>query len=315
MPAEPQSAADLAIQAASPALWAALSPRGRAAQVPENFLPQQSAAARGKTWNATIGQITDGRGGALPLSPIAAALAGLDPALRNQALLYSPVEGSAELRRLWREHQRRGRPEAPPSSLPLVTAGPVLALSLAAGLFISEGQTVLLAGPAEAPEIPETPEIFTLRTGASAKPCSLEELRAALASTGPGEPVVVVLCPPHGLGQRSPLIDTLTQAAGRGPLVVVLDETSLPQGSSLFWDLADRHPALLPVKVDGPGELGFPGSGVGFFTLALDPETEVAQAMEGKAKMLLRAEVGSPPALGQAVLSAALREEGEEGKA
>src|SRR5947209_15263420 len=135
---DPVTAADQAIATARPALWAALSPLGRQAQVPENFLPQQTAEARGKRWNATIGQITDGRGGALPLSPMAAALGGLAPALANQAFLYSPVEGLAELRRRWREHQRqRAAPANAPSALPIVTAGPGRALGRAADVFLA----------------------------------------------------------------------------------------------------------------------------------------------------------------------------------
>jgi hypothetical protein len=56
---------------------------------------------------------------------MAAAVAGLDEAERSRAFLYSPVEGFPDLRSRWRERQRRGVPEELPSSLPLVTAGPV----------------------------------------------------------------------------------------------------------------------------------------------------------------------------------------------
>ncbi len=300
--------ADIAIRDASPAFWAALSPLGRQAQVPENFLPQQTAEARGKTWNATIGQITDGRGGALPLPPMAAALGGLDPVRRNQAFLYSPVEGFAELRRSWRERQRRGRPEALPSGLPIVTSGPVLALSLAATLFLDAGRTVVLP----APHPPGYPDIFTLRTGARALFAPESALAPALTELPPGEPVLVVLRTPAGPGEpvlseeeRRRVIEALARAAAERPLIALLDDTWERQGSSLFWDLLGLHPNLIPVKVDGAdGELGFPGGGVGFLTFPFAPETAVATAIEGKVKMLSRAVVGSPPAAGQAILLA-----------
>ncbi len=294
------SAADRSLRDASPAFWEALSPLGRQAQVPENFLPQQTAEARGKAWNATIGQITDGHGGALPLSPMAAALAGLDPARRNQAFLYSPVEGLAELRQRWRERQRREHPDAPPTGLPLVTSGPVLALSLAASLFLAPGRTVLLPDP----HPPGYPDIFTLRTGAQARTAPPGALAEALAELQAGEPVLVVL--------RNPLartaIDDLAHAAQARPVVALLDDVEEKEGnSSLFWDLLDRHPSLIPVKVDGAdGDLDFPGAGVGFLTFPFDPESAVATAIEGKVKMLSRAVVGSPPATGQAILLAAL---------
>ena len=86
-----------ALRSVSPALWAALSPLARPLRLPANFLPQQTAEARGKTFNATIGQITDGKGKAVPLGPMAEALGGLTEELRNRALLYSPVEGFADL--------------------------------------------------------------------------------------------------------------------------------------------------------------------------------------------------------------------------
>jgi len=300
--------ADIAIREASPAFWAALSPLGRQAQVPENFLPQQTAEARGKTWNATIGQITDGRGGALPLPPMAAALGGLDPARRNQAFLYSPAEGLAELRRSWRERQRHGRHEALPSGLPIVTSGPVLALSLAGTLFLDAGRTVLL--PASHP--PGYPDIFTLRTGARAIFALESALAETLAKLPPGEPVLLVLRSPAGPGEpelseeeRRKVIGSLVRAAAERPLIALLDDTWEREGSSLFWNLLGLHSSLIPVKVDGAdGEIGFPGGGVGFLTFPFAPETAVATAIEGKVKTLSRAVVGSPPAVGQAILLA-----------
>ncbi len=141
------SEADRAIQAASPALWDALSPLGRRLRQSANFLPQQTAEARGKAFNATIGQITDGRGKAVSLPSMAGAL-GMSEAERSQAFLYSPVEGLAELRRLWRARQRGDRPESLPSSLPIVTLGAAQAWALVAEMFAAEGRAVVLAEPA-----------------------------------------------------------------------------------------------------------------------------------------------------------------------
>ena len=70
---DPVLDSDAVIQRDGPAVWETLSPLGRRAHQPANFLPLQSAEARGKPFNATIGQITDGHGRALPLSPMAAA--------------------------------------------------------------------------------------------------------------------------------------------------------------------------------------------------------------------------------------------------
>jgi aspartate/methionine/tyrosine aminotransferase len=140
---DPLARANQALERETPALAAALSPLGRRVVFPPD-IPFQAAQAKTKTYNGTIGQITDGHGGAVPLPALAAALSGLSAADLNQALLYSPVEGLAELRRRWREWQRRGVAPEVPSSLPIVTAGLTHGLSLVADLFGGEGRAVAI---------------------------------------------------------------------------------------------------------------------------------------------------------------------------
>ncbi len=309
----PPSAADETIRRECPALWACLSPLGRRLRLPANFLPQQSAEARGKPFNATIGQITDGGGRAVPLPAMAAAVAGLDDAARSRAFLYSPIEGILDLRRLWRERQRQGIREDLPSSLPLVTAGPVQALALLAELLAGEESAVVL--PEAAP--PGYATTFTLRTGA--RVASLDELadgEAALVVVGGGGKTAGR----EGEGAARPaLLARLAGAVARRPLAVVVDDAVLPRhedhtgagesgGSrSLFWHLLAHYPAVVPFKVDAASpDLGAAGDGVGFLTLPFPPESELAQAFESKVKTLLRALVGSPPAFAQALLLDAL---------
>ena len=275
------SPADEAIRRGCPALWECLSPLGRRLRQPANFLPQQSAEARGKPFNATIGQITDGHGRAVPLPAMAAAVSGLEEAQLSRAFLYSPVEGFPELRRAWRERQRRGVAEDLPSTLPLVTAGRVQALAIAAELFAGEGTPVAL--PAGAPE--DYAATFTLRTGA--RRVGLEEL----GRESDGEAAVAVL----GREAGGEPLAALAGVAAHRPLAVIVDDGEAP-APSLFWRLAALHPNLFPVKVDAAGE------GVGFLTFPFPPESDLAAAIESKAKTLLRALIGSPPAFAQALL-------------
>ncbi|HWM94776.1 MAG TPA: hypothetical protein VN493_28745 [Thermoanaerobaculia bacterium] len=265
------SSADEAIRTASPALWAALSPLGRRVQQPVHFLPLQTAQARGKAFNATIGQITDGRGRAVPLPTLEAALGGLDDAARSQALLYSPVEGLAEMRRTWRERQRRERPDAPPSSLPLVTVGAEQGRTLVGELFAGEGRIVVLPEPVQASDR----DLFHLRLGA--------DVRTSVDDLPEGEPVLVVM--DGSKGNREDLV----RAASRGPVVAIVD--------GLFWDLIGLHENLFPIRVEGVD-----GLGVGFVTFPYPPDSAVADALEKKAKMLLRAQVGGPSTAMQTVL-------------
>ena len=329
------------IREQAPGLWRALSALGRRVRQPEDFLPQQSAEARGKPFNATIGQITDGHGHAVELPALGAALAALPAAERSRALLYSPLEGLPELRQLWRERQRRGWPAEVPSSLPLVTAGPSLARQVLAELFAGEGGTVVLQRPAPA-GLEDARELFELRRGArvlevEADPAALAE---ALDGLPAGEPVLVLLAgaaAPSGPGQDTclrRLPDLWEKAAASRPVIALVEDGPAAVdavgaggadgaesaesaegdgGNQLFAALIGRQAGLVAFRIEGTAKLGFPGAGLGFLTLPFEPDSRLAQELEKKLKMLLRAAVGSPAALTQVLLLAALAVPGERG--
>jgi aspartate/methionine/tyrosine aminotransferase len=297
------------------ALWEALSPLGRRARQPAAFLPLQTAEARGKAFNATIGQITDGHGRAVPLPSMAAALAGLPEAERSRAFLYSPVEGLPELRQRWREWQRRDQGEERPSSLPLVTVGTSHARLLAAEMFVTESRTVITFEPCP----PEERDLFETRLGARLHPLPLQDGRfdptaavRALGEVPVGEPAVLLLRFPNDGGytpkyrEKMAFRRSLAEGATERPVIVLVDDTwevpDAPSGS-FFWLLHGCHPNVVPIKLDGAdGHLGFSGGRVGFLTFPFAPESGIAKALESKVKMLLRAEVGSPSAAAQMVL-------------
>ncbi|HEX4964499.1 MAG TPA: aminotransferase class I/II-fold pyridoxal phosphate-dependent enzyme [Thermoanaerobaculia bacterium] len=310
-----------------PALFAALSPLGRRAFFPPD-IPAQAAEARGTALNGTTGQITDGRGGAVRLPAVAAAFGDLPAKDLDQALLYSPVEGLPEVRRRWREWQRRQAPAGAPSSLPLVTAGLSHALSLAADLFGGEGRAVAIPSPFWG----NYRQAFAVRTGSRVLtgPAYVEgrynprAIPEALASLPAGEPAVALLNVPSNPGGYSPdreerreTVAALLAEAGRRPLVVLCDdayaglvfEPEIPR-ESLFWDLAGAHPNLTAVKIDGATkEFSFFGGRVGFLTFAVEPESAVARSLESKVKMLVRSAIGSPVSSSQVILLQALRQE------
>jgi len=330
---DPQAAVNAPLEQGAPALFRALSPLGRRAYLPPD-IPAQGAQARGKTLNGTIGQITDGRGGAVPLPRMAAALSGLSPEDRNQALLYSPIEGLPEVRRRWREWQRRGLPESlrgVPSTLPLVTAGLTHSLSVVADLFGGEGKALAVPRPFWG----NYRQTFAARTGAVVLSApayvdgryNVHAIAEALDGLPDGEPAVTILNLPSNpggysltAGEREQVVASLRGVAERRPFVVICDdayaglvfEPDVPR-SSLFWDLIGLHPNLVPVKVDGATkEFSFFGGRVGFVTFAFEPDSEVAQSLESKMKMLVRSTIGSPVAASQVILLQALRQDGIE---
>lgn len=313
-----------AIAAASPALHELLSPLGRRVYFPPD-IPFQAAQARGKTYNATIGQITDGYGQALPVPALAEGLSGMPAGARNRALLYSPVEGIPEVRRSWRAWQRRNQGETPESSLPIVTGGLTHGLSIVADLFGGEGRHVVVPAPFWG----NYRQTFGLRTGARVTPAPVYRdgrfepaaITEAVAALPGQEPAVVILNFPSNPGGYSPTVGERMQLTGglaleaaRRPLLVVCDdaylglvyEDEVPR-ESLFWELAAAHPNLVPVKVDGATkEFSFFGGRVGFLTFPFAIGSEVAAALESKVKGLVRAAMGSPVATSQMLLLAAL---------
>jgi aspartate/methionine/tyrosine aminotransferase len=312
------------LAAAAPELWSALSPLGRRIHFPLD-IPFQAAQAKGKTFNGTIGQITDGRGNAIALSAFSEALSGLNVAERNRALLYSPVEGFTDVRQAWGRWQRRAVTTELATTLPFVTAGLGQALALLADLFGGDGRAVVVP----APYWGNYRATFGTLTGARMVPTAAYEgdgfgaasLAQALSELPVGEPAVVMLNLPSNPGgysltiaERAQVKKLLLAAAEDRVLVVICDdayaglvyEAETP-AASMFWELGGQHKNLLPVKVDGiTKELAFFGGRLGFITFAADPDSELAQALENKLKGLVRSGMGSPVAVTQVLAKKAL---------
>ncbi|MFL6258740.1 MAG: aminotransferase class I/II-fold pyridoxal phosphate-dependent enzyme [Thermoanaerobaculia bacterium] len=257
---------------------------------------------------------------------LASAFGDLSPGDLAAALGASPVEGLPEIRRRWRERQRRGVPDGAPSTLPLVTAGLSHGISLLADLFGGEGKVVAVPTPFWG----NYRQAFALRTGARVltAPAYVDgrynprAIADALAGVPEGEPAVGILNIPSNPGgytpdreERRATVESLLAEAGRRPLVIVCDdayaglvfELEIPR-ESLFWDLAGAHPGLLAVKVDGATkELSFFGGRLGFLTFGVEPESEVARELAAKVRKLVRMELGSPPAVSQGIALQALR--------
>jgi aspartate/methionine/tyrosine aminotransferase len=326
---DPSAGINSAIEEASPALAAALSPLGRRLVFPPG-IPFQAAQARGKAFNGTIGQVTDGAGHALALPSLEAALAGLDDELRNRAFLYSPIAGLPGVRQAWQERQRAGQPaQTPETTLPIVTVGLTHGLSIVADMVTGEGTKVVIPDPLWG----NYRQIFSLRRGAEIVPAPAyregpdgprydpSAVATALDRLPEGEPAVAIVNLPSNPGgysltaaERTRMRASLVAAAERRPLVVVCDdayaglvyEDDIPR-ASLFWELLGAHPNLVPVKIEGATkELSFFGGRVGFVTFPFAPESEIAAALESKVMSLIRSTVGSPVAASQAVVLRAL---------
>lgn len=300
-----------------PAAARCLSPLGRRAVFPRG-IPYQASAASKTDINATIGQLTDGRGAPMPLPAMAGVLDAL-PA--RDAFLYAPVEGPAALRKAWLDRQKRLAGFDAAVASPVVAHGLTHALSIVAELFADEDTDVVLPAPCwENYDL-----LFTLHAGArfltypffegdrfnvDGLAAALERVRkkAIIVLNFPGNPTGYMPTPE----EARQIVDVLT--SWRGPGVVVLDDAYQGwvyeddlQPRSLFWELVERADPerLLPIKVDGATkELLFFSSRVGFLTTPATGDAEAA--MLSKIKFVIRGTVGCASGPAMALVSRTL---------
>ncbi len=308
------------LRSVHPAAAACLSSVGKRMFFPKG-IPAQATEARSADINATIGQLTDGAGGALPLASLSQHLQGLD--LRD-VFLYTPQGGQRPLRAAW--GARLTRPGDAPITSPFVTVGLTHGLSLVGDLFADEDTDVLLPDPGWG----NYDLIFGARRGARIVRYpvfqdgrfSSEAMAKALAQVRT-KAVVVLNFPGNPTGytpseaELRPWLDAI--AATDKPLVVVSDDAYAGfvyepgrLSRSPFHEVATMDPErILAVKVDGATkELVFFGARVGFMTFAA--EGEAAAILEEKLKGAARSSVSTAPAVSQAMVTAALADPGLE---
>ncbi|MFA4945030.1 MAG: aminotransferase class I/II-fold pyridoxal phosphate-dependent enzyme [Lentisphaeria bacterium] len=313
-----------AIAAVNPAVLAMLSARGRKIYFPKLGILAQSAEARGKAINATIGTALDEDGGPLCLSSLAAQM----NLPKGAAFPYAPSPGLPEIREQWGKMMLAKNPglAGKAFSQPIVTCALTHGLSMAAYLFCDAGDVLLtsdlywenydlLFGISHGAQTVSYPT-FTPAGG-----FNLEGLRQALAAR-PEKKLLIALNFPNNpagytlLEKEVPELKRLLVAeaeAGR-ELVVLLDDAYFglvfEEGvhlQSLFVDLCDAHPNLLAVKLDGPTKEDYVwGFRVGFITFGVKGGTPALyQALEGKCAGAIRANISNASLPAQSMLLAA----------
>ena len=320
------------LEKAAPEVLDMLSARGRRLYFPKGILTQSAEAdAHAHFLNATIGIATEGDG-PMHLPSLQSRLAGVAPA---DAYDYAPVAGRPELRRLWREKLLAENPSLAGKrfSEPIVTSAITHGLSLVGDLFVDAGDRLLLPDKLWGNyrlmyEVRYGAEIVTypfFRAGHF----DTEGFAAALAEQARGRSKLLVLLnfPNNPTGytptpaEGEAIVRALVERAERGSrIVAVLDDayfglfyhlggTSLTE--SLFAPLANRHPNLLAVKLDGATKEFFAwGLRCGFLSFAAgssDGADIVAEVLEAKLKGAIRSGISSSPQLSQSLVEAALR--------
>ncbi len=291
-----------------------LSALGKSIYFPKEGILSQSAEAKAKAkkFNATIG-IAIENGQPMHLKVIQDTLSTYNP---KDIYEYAPPAGKPELRTAWRKKMLEENPGIGSKLIgnPIVTNALTHGLSIAADLFADVGDAVII--PDKNWENYEL--TFEIRRGAQIVNYPLyneqerfnsEGLREALlAQKSKGKAIVVLNFPNNPTGYTPDVEDgnaittAIKEAAEAGINVVVLTddayfglffENSLHE--SLFGQLADLHPRVLAVKIDGATKEEYVwGFRVGFITYAGQSDA-LLSALEQKTMGIIRATISSGP--------------------
>ncbi len=315
----------------APEVLAMLSPLGRRLYFPKGILSQTAEAkARAKRFNATIGIATED-GGPMVLPSMLRFVNDISPA---DAFNYAPPAGRPDLRERWSAKLLDENPALRGKKFgqPIVTSAITHGLALVGDLFVGEGDRILLPDKLWG----NYRLTYEIRLGArvvtfpfySGDGFHTEAFASALAEQSAGREKLIVLLnfPNNPTGymptpaEGDAIARALTAQADKGTkLVVLLDDAyfglfyhlgAASMTESLFGLLANRHPNLLAVKLDGATkELFVWGLRCGFVTFGpgrAETAEAVCAALDAKARGAIRGAISNTPQLSQTMVAKAL---------
>lgn len=308
------------IEKINPSVLAMLSNRGKNIFFPKLGILAQSAQAKGKAINATIGEAVEDDGTSMHL-PEFDALLNLPV---SNIFPYAPSFGKPELRSFWKENIYKKNPslkEAPISN-PIATNGLTHGISMAGYVFANEGDTVLLSNH----YWENYNLIFENNYGAKVDTFELfkdggfnvEDFARQLNAIK-GDKVITLLNFPNNPSGYTPLKDeikgivkSIKDVADKGKKVVVLiddayfglvyEENVFTE--SIFVELANLSENVLAVKLDGPTKEDYVwGFRVGFITYGIKGGTpDLYEALENKTAGAVRGNISNISQLSQSLL-------------
>lgn len=297
-----------------------LSERGKNIFFPKLGILAQSAQAKGKAINATIGEAVEDDGSSMHL-PEFDALLNMPTAT---IFPYAPSFGKPELRTLWKESIYRKNPSLKDTiiSNPIATNGLTHGISMAGYLFANEGDTVLLSNH----YWENYNLIFENNYGAKVSTFELFDnggFNVADFSKQlnkiEGEKIITLLNFPNNPSGYTPLtseikaiVAEIKKVADKGKKVVVLIDDAYfglvyEEGvftESIFVELANLSENVLAVKMDGSTKEDYVwGFRVGFISYAIKGGTaELYEALENKTAGAVRGNISNISQLSQSLL-------------
>jgi aspartate/methionine/tyrosine aminotransferase len=313
-------------------LLKSLSRIGRHLYFPKGILPQ-SAEAKEKAHhlNATIG-IAKEKGHIMHLKSVMDHIQTIRP---SEALSYAPSFGIPELRKAWQAEifKKNSSLSFKSISLPVVTCGITHGVSLLADMWVDPEDVVIL------PKMMwgNYNLIFNIRRGAQLShydmftpqgTFNLDAFAKCIANEAKQrDKLIVILNFPHNPSGYTPtneeseqIVDILMQTAQDGTQVIAATDDAYfglfygprPLKESLFAHLANLHPRLLAVKLDGATKENYVwGLRLGFITYGCHVDGDpmpVYDALEKKTAGCIRGTISNASHLSQSILLKSMKD-------
>ena len=296
-----------------------LSERGKNIFFPKLGILSQSAQAKGKNINATIGEAIEDDGTSMHLSEfdklIKLPLGSVYP--------YAPSFGKKELRDCWKEfiYQKNPSLGTTPISTPIVTCGLTHGISISSYLFVDEGDTVVI------PDLFWENYSLIFENAYKGKIVTFPFFKDGgfnvegfyeTLNNIEGKIVLLLNFPNNPTGY-TPLIseidlivNAIQKQAERGKNIVVLIDDAYfglvyendVYTESIFTQLCNLNEKVLAVKLDGATKEDYVwGFRVGFISFGVKNGTpELYEALENKTAGAVRGNISNVSHLSQSLL-------------
>ena len=306
-------------------IYEMLSDKGKAIYFPKLGILSQSAEAKGKKIDATIGIALEDDGSPMRLKSIAKKIK-LDP---KDVFPYAPSFGKPELREKWKEMIYKKNPslQGKEISSPIVTNALTHGLSMVGYIFVNPGDKVIL------PDLfwENYELILTNAYGAildtfetfKGECLNLEGLREKLGGEI-GKKIILLNFPNNPTGytctekEAVEIKNIIREAAEKGNKVIaIIDDAYFGlvykdgiYKQSIFAELADLHENVLAIKLDGATKEDYVwGLRVGFITYGIKgANKDLNKALENKTAGAVRGSISNSPNLSQSLVYHAFSE-------
>jgi aspartate/methionine/tyrosine aminotransferase len=296
-----------------------LSERGKNIFFPKLGILSQSAQAKGKSINATIGEAIEDDGTSMHLSEfdklINLPLGSVYP--------YAPSFGKKELRDYWKESVYKKNPSlgTTPISLPIVTSGLTHGISISSYLFVDEGDTVVI------PDLFWENYSLIFENAYHGKVVTFPLFKeggfnvdgfSETLDSIEGKIVLLLNFPNNPTGytplasEIEPIVNAIGKQAEKGKnIVAIIDDAYFGlvyeekvYTESIFTQLCSLSEKVLAVKLDGPTKEDYVwGFRVGFISFGVKNGTsELYEALENKTAGAVRGNISNVSHLSQSLL-------------